>query len=164
MKQTPLCYNYLYVFKYIERRFNSMTEKKVIITCTSLQRDEHGKTDRMVLKTPGLYGESPDYRYVTYEETSLSGMDGTTTTIRMYDDRATLSRRGSFLQETIFRPGTVEKSPYMTPMGPIQMVTTAHAVEDGIKDGHGRLRLVFEVELKGLFVHLNEIIIDVREA
>lgn len=94
-----------------------MTEKKVMITCTSLQRDEHGKTDRMVLKTPGLYGESPDYRYVTYEETSLSGMDGTTTTIRMYDDRATLSRRGSFLQETIFRPGTVEKSPYMTPMG-----------------------------------------------
>lgn len=141
-----------------------MAEKKVMIACTSLQRDEEGRTEKIVLETPGVYGKTKTYSYVKYEETSLSGLAGTTTTIRMYKDYATLSRTGAFLQETVFRPGTVERSSYMTPMGPVEMITTAHQVENSINKGNGRLRLVFEVELKGLFVHVNEIIIDVREA
>ena len=53
-----------------------------MIRCKSIQRDERGKAEEVVLETPGVYGEDEDCRYLTYEETSLSGMEGTTTTIR----------------------------------------------------------------------------------
>ena len=80
-------------------------EKQVMIRCKSIQRDERGKAEEVVLETPGVYGEDEDCRYLTYEETSLSGMEGTTTTIRMYGDHVTLSRQGSFLQETEYKVG-----------------------------------------------------------
>ncbi|WP_419499419.1 DUF1934 domain-containing protein [Dialister invisus] len=138
-------------------------EKQVMIRCKSIQRDERGKAEEVVLETAGVYGEDEDCRYLTYEETSLSGMEGTTTTIRMYGDHVTLSRQGSFLQETEYRPGTVAKSEYITPAGPVEITVSSKEITDMVSGGKGRLRLVYDIEMKGLFSHLNEIIIDVRE-
>jgi len=134
-----------------------------MIRCRSIQRDERGKAEEVVLETPGVYGEDGKCRYLTYEETSLSGMEGTTTTIRMYGDHVTLSRQGSFLQETEYRPGTVVNSEYMTPAGSIGITVSAKEITDTVSGGKGQLRLVYDIEMKGLFSHLNEIIIDVRE-
>ena len=127
-----------------------------MIRCKSIQRDERGKAEEVVLETPGVYGEDEDCRYLIYEETSLSGMEGTTTTIRMYGDHVTLSRQGSFLQETA-------KSEYITPAGPVEITVSSKEITDTVSGGKGRLRLVYDIEMKGLFSHLNEIIIDVRE-
>lgn len=134
-----------------------------MIRCRSIQRDERGKAEEVVLETPGVYGEDGKCRYLTYEETSLSGMEGTTTTIRMYGDHVTLSRQGSFLQETEYRPGTVVNSEYMTPAGSIGITVSAKEITDTVSGGKGQIRLVYDIEMKGLFSHLNEIIIDVRE-
>jgi len=144
-----------------ERR--GTVEKQVMIRCKSIQRDERGKAEEVVLETPGVYGEDEDCRYLTYEETSLSGMEGTTTTIRMYEDHVTLSRQGSFLQETEYRPGIVAKSEYITSAGPVEITVSSKEITDTVSGGKGRLRLVYDIEMKGLFSHLNEIIIDVRE-
>lgn len=133
-----------------------------MIRCKSIQRDERGKAEEVVLETPGVYGEDENCRYLTYEETSLSGMEGTTT-IRMYEDHVTLSRQGSFLQETEYRPGTVAKSEYITPAGPMEITVSSKEITDTVSGGKGQLRLVYDIEMKGLFSHLNEIIIDVRE-
>ncbi|WP_302167654.1 DUF1934 domain-containing protein [Dialister invisus] len=138
-------------------------EKQVMIRCKSIQRDERGKAEEVVLETPGVYGEDENCRYLTYEETSLSGMEGTTTTIRMYEDHVTLSRQGSFLQETEYRPGIVAKSEYITPAGPMEITVSSKEITDTVSGGKGQLRLVYDIEMKGLFSHLNEIIIDVRE-
>mgnify|MGYP000063842215 CR=1 FL=1 len=138
-------------------------EKQVMIRCKSIQRDERGKAEEVVLETPGVYGEDENCRYLTYEETSLSGMEGTTTTIRMYEDHVTLSRQGSFLQETEYRPGTVAKSEYITPAGPVENHCFFERNHRYGERGKGQLRLVYDIEMKGLFSHLNEIIIDVRE-
>lgn len=72
-------------------------EKHVIISVTSLQRDENGKDEKISLETPGIYGEEGDMKYVTYRETKLAGMEGTTTTLRMYGDHVNLIREGNFL-------------------------------------------------------------------
>lgn len=139
-------------------------EKKVVIRCTSSQRDETGQSEDVTLDTLGVYGEKEGCRYITYDETSLSGMEGTTTTIRLYDGRVTLSRRGSFVQETEYIPGEVSRSEFMTPAGPMELITTSRDIIDTVKDGKGQLRLVYDIEIKGLFKHLNEIVIDIGEA
>lgn len=58
-------------------------EKHVIINVTSLQRDENGKDETISLETPGIYGEEGDMQYISYRETKLAGMEGTTTTLRI---------------------------------------------------------------------------------
>lgn len=133
-----------------------------MIRCKSIQRDERGKAEEVVLETPGVYGEDEDCRYLTYEETSLSGMEGTTTTIRMYGDHVTLSRQGSF-------PGNGIPSGHCGKVGVYNAGRTCgnHCFFERNhrygERGKGRLRLVYDIEMKGLFSHLNEIIIDVRE-
>lgn len=137
--------------------------KNVMIRLTSLQRDESGEEEKISLETPGVYGKKEGYSFVTYEETGLSGLDGTTTTLTCYSDRAVLSRSGSFLYEQEYISGKATKSYYDTPMGPLDLIVTTSEFTNSVVDGKGQIRIVYEVELKGVFKHLNEIIIDVWE-
>lgn len=134
-----------------------------MIHLTSLQRDENGRDEKIVLDTPGIYGEKDGVRYVSYEETQLAGLEGTTTTLRVYEDHVTLSREGSFLQEQHYAVGKQSISNYETPMGALEVMVTTREIEDTLKDGNGRIRLSYDVELKGFFQHLNEIVVDVQE-
>jgi len=138
-------------------------EKHVIISVTSLQRDENGKDEKISLETPGLYGETEDMKYVTYKETKLAGMEGTTTTLRIYEDRVNLIREGSFNQNQLYKVGELSRSTYRTPMGDLEVLVTTRDLVNTIVDGTGEMRLTYDVELKGLFNHLNEIIVNVRE-
>lgn len=138
-------------------------EKKVIINVTSLQRNEAGKDEKITLETPGIYGEKDGMKYVSYEETKLAGMEGTTTTLEIHKDHVCLIRDGSFLQEQVYRIGEKSHSLYETPMGTMDIYVVTREIEDSIEAGKGRMRLSYDVELKGLFNHLNEIIVEVRE-
>lgn len=134
-----------------------------MIHVTSLQRDEQGKDEKITLETPGIYGETEDMKYVTYKETQLAGMEGTTTTLQMYEDHVNLVREGNFLQDQEYRIGKQSKSLYQTPMGAMEISVMTRDIENTIHDGKGRMRLSYDVELKGLFKHLNEIIVEIRE-
>lgn len=92
-------------------------EKKVIINVTSLQRNEAGKDEKITLETPGIYGEKDGMKYVSYEETKLAGMEGTTTTLEIHKDHVRLIRDGSFLQEQVYRIGEKNHSPVRDPDG-----------------------------------------------
>lgn len=140
-----------------------MLEKHVIINVTSLQRDETGKDETISLETPGIYGEDGDMQYISYRETKLAGMEGTTTTLRIFDDHVNLIRDGSFLQNQEYRLGVPSESGYVTPMGALKVTVVTREIENSIVHGKGRMRLSYDVELEGLFTHLNEIIVDVRE-
>lgn len=138
-------------------------EKHVMIQVTSLQRDEDGKEEKISLETPGIYREEGGVRYVSYRETELAGLEGTTTTLELYPDHVRLLREGTFQQEQEYRLGKENRSLYQTPMGPLEITALTREIEDTIADGKGRMRLSYDVELKGLFNHLNEIIIELRE-
>lgn len=138
-------------------------EKHVIINVTSVQRDETGKDEKITLETPGIYGEEGNMRYVSYRETKLAGMEGTTTTLRVYEDHVSLLREGTFLQEQKYRIGKSSKSTYQTLMGPLEVTVVTRSIEDSLTGGEGKVVLTYDVELKGLFNHLNEVVIEVRE-
>lgn len=138
-------------------------EKHVMINVTSVQRDEKGKDETITLETPGMYGETEEMQYVTYQETQLAGMEGTTTTLQIYEDHVNLVREGNFLQNQEYRIGKKSFSLYQTPMGAMEISVTTRDIENTIQDGEGRMRLSYDVELKGLFNHLNEIIVEIRE-
>lgn len=138
-------------------------EKHVIINVTSVQRDETGKDEKITLETPGIYGEEGNMRYVSYRETKLAGMEGTTTTLRVYEDHVSLLREGTFLQEQEYCIGKSSKSTYQTLMGPLEVTVVTRSIEDSLTGGEGKVVLTYDVELKGLFNHLNEVVIEVRE-
>ena len=99
---------------------NSMI-KDVMIRVTSLQRNDSGQDEKISLETPGKFGIQKGFSYITYQETELTGMEGTTTSLRFYPDSVNLVRVGKILQQQEYKPGEVTYSQYETPFGTLQM-------------------------------------------
>lgn len=60
----------------------------------SVQRDMDGKDTVVELISPGTSHEKGNAQYVRYEESSVTGLDGVKTTIKIHDDSIVLLRTG----------------------------------------------------------------------
>jgi len=67
-------------------------KKKAIISVSSKQTDEE---EPIEVVTPGSFYKKNDSYYAVYKETELSGMEGTTTTLKIKKDKFSLIRMGS---------------------------------------------------------------------
>ena len=60
--------------------------KRVLVSVKSVQRDMDGKDTVVELISPGTSHEKGSAQYVRYEESSVTGLDGVKTTIKIHDD------------------------------------------------------------------------------
>ncbi|MCF0122746.1 MAG: DUF1934 domain-containing protein [Ruminiclostridium sp.] len=123
-------------------------EKPVIISIKGTQTTEPGQEDVMELVTQGtLRGESGDFT-VSYLESELTGLDGTTTTFHIEPDQITLTREGTLNSVMVFQVGKRHYSPYQTPFGGIILgVNTQKAFSDMSETGGNiSIRYIMEVE------------------
>ena len=68
--------------------------KRVLVSVKSVQRDMDGKDTVVELISPGTSHEKGNAQYVRYEESSVTGLDGVKTTIKIHDDSIVLLRTG----------------------------------------------------------------------
>lgn len=83
------------------------------------QTDGQGYTDDTELYTEGRYSEQGSTCFLTYEESQLSGMEGTTTMLELGREEAALVRSGSINTRLLFRTGCETKTIYNTMYGVI---------------------------------------------
>ena len=123
-------------------------EKPVIISIRGTQASEPGQEDVMELVTQGtLRGQEGDFS-LSYRESELTGLEGTTTTFHIEKDQITLIREGTLTSEMIFQVGKKHFSPYQTPFGGIILgVNTQKAFSDMTETGGSiSIRYIMEVE------------------
>lgn len=123
-------------------------EKPVIISIRGTQASEPGQEDVMELVTQGtLSGQEGDFS-LSYRESELTGLEGTTTTFHIEKDQITLIREGTLSSEMIFQVGKKHFSPYQTPFGGIILgVNTQKAFSDMTETGGSiSIRYIMEVE------------------
>lgn len=139
-------------------------EKPVIISIRGTQESAPGEKDVMELVTQGtLAGEAGDYA-LSYLETELTGLEGTTTTFFIKPDKITLRREGTLNSEMIFQVGQKHVSLYQTPYGGIMMgVNTKKAFSD-IDTTGGDLSIRYIMEVENQRVSENAFEIHVRDA
>jgi len=66
--------------------------KNAIISVVSKQADGNDDGDIIEVVTPGKFYKQDDCYYAVYEETEISGMKGTTTTLKIDEEKFTLIR------------------------------------------------------------------------
>ena len=83
--------------------------------------------DSTELTTDGTMELTEDGMILSYEETELTGMEGTTTTFIISGKRVTLLRTGAVNSQMIFEEGKQHTSLYETPFGelPIDIQTSS---------------------------------------
>lgn len=95
--------------------------KPIKLHIKSSQTDSQGAIDSMEFYTEGRYYEKKDSRYISYEESEISGLQGTSTIFKLGREEALLMRSGALSSRMTFRVGCETKSEYDTGYGIFDM-------------------------------------------
>lgn len=121
----------------------------VLLTILSRQRfhDEKPETTKLVTEgTMCLDGETVE---LTYEETELTGLNGTTTTFRMTPQRVELERSGNVTSRMVFVTGQEDRSLYDMGFGALMITVRPEKISVKFNENGGSARVSYGIAIEG---------------
>ncbi len=137
--------------------------KEVLVTVKSTLNHEWGDTDNMEFITLGSMFFKNNSIYLMYNESEISGMEGTTTTLKAEPKRVTLNRMGMAELKHVFEEGIHNEANYITPYGTMISKVLPSKVEVDLTEIGGSINLEYELLLGEKKVSFNELSITVEE-
>lgn len=138
--------------------------KSVIISVTGTQTNEFGEVDIQELVTTGVYYEKKGAYFIIYNESEITGMPGTTTSVKAEPQRVTLNRMGESQHKQVFETGMRNRGNYITPYGMMYMAVIPSKVDVILTDSGGSINLEYELEVENQKISDNKLSLTVREA
>ena len=134
-----------------------------IISIQGVQNDPNGEKDSVEIVTPGKYGfENGESRFF-YEETELTGLDGTRTTFSISPLGVLMRHEGSRNSEMLFQQGRKSFFLYSTPYGSATMGVKTHRVTADMDEHGGSLELDYNIDFNHTPMGRNKYMIHVKE-
>ena len=121
--------------------------KDVIINVKGTQIDTSSDTNTLELITEGKYYQKGNNYYITYRESEVTGMLGTTTTLKVCDGVVTLMRFGKVNSQFVFQKGQKHVSSYETEYGIFTIGVYAENVNIDINDVGGEISVGYQIEI-----------------
>lgn len=124
---------------------------------------EFGTGDGIELITEGkLFIEDGRYK-VEYDESSITGMLGTRTTLAIAGDVITVMRQGKINSNFIFTKGQRQESMYETEFGNLPISVFTNSVDINFNENGGEVKVEYQIDLMN-DIGRNYIHMNVREA
>ncbi len=136
--------------------------KDVIISITGTQTADNGD-DVIELVTDGKYSYGETESLVTYDESSLTGMEGTKTTFKIEKDIVTLTREGAVNSQMLFQKGRKHFFLYDTPFGATTMGVDTQKLRTNMSEHGGKMDIVYSVDVDNIPLGKNIFSINVKE-
>lgn len=129
------------------REIMDSIKKDVVITIVSRQKFEGCEPDQIDLITTGrLYGRNGKF-YISYEESELTGMEGSRTTLKIEPKQITMTRTGTYPSQMRFAEHKREVGLYQTEMGSVAVSTHTSKLTSSIDENGGALEIDYTVEI-----------------
>ena len=138
-------------------------KKDVIIYVKGEQYYEGVDPDGVELMTEGTMTVEEDAITLAYEETELTGMEGTTTTFRICGDTVTLTRSGRINSQMIFQEDRPHSSLYTTPWGQLEVDITTQKLLHRITERGGVMEIRYTIAVGHQVTGRNQYKVRVRE-
>ena len=122
-------------------------KKKAVISLKSF--NDLDEDDIIEVVTPGEFLVTEDGFKAIYEETELSGMSGTTTTLTMLNDKLVLEREGNVSAKMDFKKGETSISLYNTPYGVLDLQIHTEDLKVDVNENGGDITAKYSMELAG---------------
>ena len=139
-------------------------KKDVIISIRGLQEQDGEAGDPITLVTPGRFYRKNDSYYISYEESELTGLAGTRTTLRVKPDYVKLVRTGLYPSELVFELGKRHLSLYHTEFGDLSIVVSTQSIHSTLTDDGGELDVKYAVEVANTPVGINHLNLNIKNA
>ena len=117
----------------------------------------------ITIVTDGTMERQGDTVYLRYDESEMTGMEGTTTTFEVEKDRVALIRTGAIQSNMIFEKGKKNVSLYDMGFGAMTIGVKARRLSSTLGPDGGRLEISYGIEIEEMVRGLNSFIIDVRK-
>ena len=128
----------------------------VIISIKGSQVNAESGPEEMELVTPGRLVRDAQGRYtISYEESELTGLEGTTTVLQIEGGRVTLLREGSVNSQMVFEEGCRHLSMYETPYGALSVGINTRRMKNTVGEDGGDLEIDYAVEIDNLLAGQN---------
>ena len=139
-------------------------ERNVVISIKGMQKYEHADADSVELVTEGRLIRDGSCYTLPYQESEITGLGGTLTTILVNGDQVTMMRAGEVNAQMVFQEGRRHLSMYNTPYGAMAVgVNTRHLLAD-LNDQGGDIEIDYAIEIDHAIAGRNIFRIKVTEA
>lgn len=125
----------------------TILEKDVMIIVDSKQERPDHNPEIMNFITEGTLSKKDNRYCITYAESPVTGLDGTTTTMEVESNSVTLIRYGNVSSLMVFERGCKHTSEYNTEYGVIEIGVTARKLDVDMNDLGGRFDIEYVLEV-----------------
>lgn len=136
--------------------------KDVMVKILGTQLTEDGESNEIELITEGKFYKRNDFYYLVYDESEISGMEGSTTTLKIKDDEVWMKRFGQNNSKMSFKRGDKYNTLYTTAYGNLDMEVSTQRVDVDIDDeGKGNVNLKYRLIISNAMESLNTLDITI---
>ena len=104
--------------------------------------------DATELMTEGTMALTEDGIVLSYEESELTGMEGTTTTFEIKGPRVTLTRSGAVNSQMVFEEGRQHTSLYETPFGELSVDIQTSELKHNLSERGGLMEIKYSIAVE----------------
>ena len=105
-------------------------------------------TDATELMTEGTMVLTEDGMVLSYQESQLTGMEGTTTTFEVKGPRVTLIRSGTVNSQMVFEEGRQHTSLYETPFGELTVDIQTSTLKHNLTQRGGVMEIKYSIAVE----------------
>lgn len=138
-------------------------EKDIIISLKGIQTNVDNKIDTIELMSEGKFYIKEGSCYIVYKESEITGMEGTTTTIKITNNVISIIRFGNVCSNLTFEKDKKNVSNYQTQFGIFETSVMATEIRNTITENGGELYIEYEVEVDGQQLGYNNFYIKIIE-
>lgn len=117
--------------------------KKAIISICSTQ--DIGEKEKIEVVTVGEFSINGDEFIATYDETEISGMEGTKTTLKIKGDKVVLHREGTTSTKMEFQKNNTQVALYNTPYGMLELKTLTKELDLDVNEKGGNISIKYHL-------------------
>lgn len=117
--------------------------KKAIISICSTQ--DIGEKEKIEVVTVGEFSINGDEFISTYDETEISGMEGTKTTLKIKGDKVVLHREGTTSTKMEFQKDNTQVALYNTPYGMLELKTSTKELDLDVNEKGGNISIKYHL-------------------
>ena len=139
-------------------------EKEVVISIKGMQQYEGALPDAVELVTAGRLARDGTGYTLSYQESELTGLEGTLTTIQVDGGQVTLMRVGEFNSQLVFQEGRRHLSMYNTPYGAMSIGVNTRHLMASLTDQGGDIEVDYTIEVDHALAGRNVFRINVKES
>lgn len=145
---------------YVSKEF---TMKNVIITVRGIQITADEPAADMELVTEGKYTFDNGTGYFVYEETEITGMEGTTTRFDFAPGEAVITRDGTVQSKMVFVEGKHNVFLYNTPWGSMTMDIDTHSIRNALAPDGGSIDIDYTLGFDRAPLSRNRFSVKIKE-